>query len=296
MVHWRLHLKKPLPGRTQIPGLVPSRIAHLGKSELGSLDVVSSGVRTRLDEWFEFYKQADLPVDRRSGSSADCVVSNSPTPRLTVIGDCRNWDHVGRGLDSGIVEFQGDCGNYTANEMTGGQLIVHGSVGNFLASGLRGGSVVIHGDAGDYCAGQGSGMRTGMRGGNCVVHGSVGDRLGFRMRRGMVVVGESGDEGALQMIAGTILVQKSIGENWFVGSKRGTVVTTSVPKSHTSAHLSPMQSLQLSFLPILWKHLASLAVENTAFSGPYVDRLTFDMAFDGVAELLIPRARATRSN
>ena len=64
-----------------------------------------------------------------------------------------------------------------------------------------------------------------MTGGELLIDGDAGNHLGTAMRRGLVAVGGTADDGVgTRMIAGTILIAGRCGRHTGSGMRRGTIV------------------------------------------------------------------------
>jgi formylmethanofuran dehydrogenase subunit C len=241
---------------------------------------------------------SELVVELRDGSpSVRSVrlgelfeIEGNPSDHLVLEGDFSKWTGIGRNLREGRLTVRGSVGDCCGERMSGGLLEVTGNAGNFLAVGMRKGRIVVNGSAGDAVAGPMTGATRGMQGGECFVLGDVGERLGERMRRGLVLVGGSaGSFGANQMIAGTIVVCGAIGQSWAMGMRRGSIILFREPGRAFSAELTVSREFELSFLPLLWRHL-SAALPNSGIRFPlsrWANRQVGDRANQGVGEILV---------
>jgi len=237
--------------------------------EIGALKLPYNSGMIRLDEIFELI--------------------GDPSESLVIDGDCTNVTHLGMRLDKGSILVKGAAGNDFAHQMTGGRIEVLGDCGDRLATNMRNGLVVVHGSAGDCVAGPAVGQRRGMQGGDCIVLGNIGSRAAERMRRGMLFVGgDTGDFGAAQMIAGTVIVMGELGSEWAGGMKRGSIILSSPTEEDFAAELTPSREFELSFLPLLWRHLKSLVGENEVKipSSRWATRRNGDRANQGLGEVL----------
>jgi formylmethanofuran dehydrogenase subunit C len=184
-----LTLKSPLTGPTDLSCVRPDRMAELDGSAIGALPVWSAA-------W-----------PRRSVTLGDLFrIEGSRTATVTVRGDCRLADGIGRAMTAGRLTIEGDTGRDAGAEMHGGSLMVTGSAGANLGGAVPGAS-------------------RGMTGGEIVVMGSVGAEVGFRMRRGLIFVGgRAGERPGRSMIAGTLVIAGTAGQNPGLWSKRGSLV------------------------------------------------------------------------
>jgi formylmethanofuran dehydrogenase subunit C len=123
------------------------------------------------------------------------------------------------------------------------------------------------------------------------------------MRRGTVwIAGDVGDHLAHRMVAGTILVQGRVSSQWGTGMRRGSLLFAREPVRESGASLSPGRRLELSFLPLIWKHLHTLQLQIRGTevisakslwpllplpSTRWVDRRVGDLAIGGKGEVLI---------
>lgn len=175
---------------------------------------------------------------------------------IVVRGDCRCFDHFGSHHESGTMIIDGHVGDRFGAHQRGGLLIVLGSAGDFAFEGRMDGEALVVGDVGDALAAPAPGAKSGMRGGDLLVLGSVGNRACERMRRGTIAIGGSvGEVLAPQMIAGTIVVFGEIGPKWGWGMRRGSLILGSEPQHDSAGAWSPSHEFELSFLPLIWKHL-----------------------------------------
>ncbi len=198
----RLSLRGAPPCRLDLSPLLPSRLAGLAPGAIERL-TLAAGVRV-----------ADV-FAVQGGAAAEIVIE----------GGSSLLDHVGAGLDGGVLHLEGDAGAGAGGGMTGGTLRIRGATGPFAAAGLRGGTVELVGDTGDGLGGPLPDGSTGMAGGLVVVRGNAGEGAGERQRRGVLIV--EGDAGALagsRMIAGTLIVCGRAGARPGIMMRRGTVV------------------------------------------------------------------------
>jgi formylmethanofuran dehydrogenase subunit C len=265
-----LRLKTDLVDWVEGEVLQPNVLANQSRADIASLRLKSrAGTAYRIDDLFELI--------------------NDPSEQIIVYGDCRFVDRIGAGMKAGKLTIMGDAGDECGAGMSGGILEVFGNAGDRLAIGMRRGQIVVHGSAGDNVAGPAVGATRGMQGGDCVILGDVGDRVAERMRRGVIWVGGSaGDYGATQMIAGTIVVMKKIGRHWASGMRRGTIVLTREQAVAFEAQLTSAREFELSFLPLLWKHLQGILVDanQTVPNTRWANRQMGDRSNDGLGEVL----------
>ena len=244
------------------------------------------------------------------------VIQGEPAnePLLVLVGDCGAVDGIGTGLQRGTICVLGSVGHSTAKEMQGGMLIVVGNAKDQLGCGMRDGTIYIMGDCGNQMGAPMPGRKSGMRGGDIIIAGSAGDRACERMRRGTVFVARSlGTHAASQMIAGTLVAMGDIGSEWGGGMRRGSIILGKDSLAESTATMSEPREFELSFLPLVWRHLEKLQNEAlsvlndvvereemraSGFKIPppvqiprtrWVQRQIADLNFDGRGEILVLR-------
>ncbi len=196
---------------------------------------------------------------------------------------------LGASLSNGVIKLFGRAGNQTAADMKAGSITIHGDVGHNTAAGMHGGTLVIEGNVGDGLGGVSMRSGRGMRGGDVLISGSAGSYVGQRMRRGVICIGgDAADHGADRMIAGTIVVLGKIGQFWGHAMKRGSIILAKESSSTWHAELSEAHEYELSFLPLLWKHLLSMnqLPSLTIPTTRWAKRRVGDLALDGKGEVL----------
>ncbi|MFN7732902.1 MAG: formylmethanofuran dehydrogenase subunit C, partial [Pirellula sp.] len=187
------------------------------------------------------------------------IATREDHPDTVVLrGDFSRVEQLGRDHRSGTLIVDGTVGNRFGSLQSGGRILVLGDVGDFAFEGRSGGEALIAGNAGDYFAAPAPGAKAGMRGGDIFILGAVGDRACERMRRGSVAIGgNAGEAMAANMIAGTIYVAGTLGSDWGMGMKRGSLIVMN-PTEESSACMSEAREFELSFLPLLWNHCRRL--------------------------------------
>ncbi len=184
---------------------------------------------------------------------------------VIVEGDCHSIDGLGQHLKSGTLCVLGDVGDKAGAEMQGGELVILGNARDRLGMAMSDGLIYLAGNARHGLAAPIPGKKSGMRGGDIVITGNVGDRACERMRRGTVfVAGDAGDCCAPQMIAGSLIVMGQLGCDWGGGMRRGSLILGREVASVSSALLSEPRDFELSFLPLIWKHIARLQCNASA--------------------------------
>ncbi len=257
--------------------LQPSTLANRSRAEIASIPIESTGRVYRLSDFFELI--------------------NDPSDHVVIHGDCRCVNRLGASMQSGQLSIMGNAGLECGAELVGGTLEVFGDAGDRLAMGMRHGQVIVHGSAGCNVSGPSVGATRGMRGGDCFVLGNVGDRPAERMRRGVLWIGgNAGDYGAAQMIAGTIVVMGQIGRHWAEGMRRGTIIVTHEQTESFAAQLTSAREFELSFLPLLWKHLQGILLERNQIvpNTRWANRQMGDRFNDGLGEVLTLTRHAAR--
>ncbi len=181
---------------------------------------------------------------------------------VLIEGDCKKIEKLGYRMKSGTLCILGDVGERTAMELAGGRILIAGNAGGYLAAGMKDGLIYLSGNCGDNLGSPLPGQKSGLRGGDLFIAGSVGDRACERMRRGTVFVGgDIGSYAASQMIAGSLIIAGELGDHWGAGLRRGSIILFQDYTGEPSASLSEAREFELSFLPLLWKHLERLQID-----------------------------------
>ncbi len=224
-----------------------------------------------------------LPVEQFfdvSGDDPDQVVIRRSHTHLVGIG---------RGMQSGSIDVQGDAGDGLGHTMSGGTLRVRGNAGHGTGCGMRGGLIEIGGNAGAFLGAGEAGNQEGMSEGVILIAGNCGDRIGDQMRRGMIVVqGDAGDYPGSRMKGGTIVVLGRCGRYPGLNMRRGTLVLAKSPKQ-VSASFNSSGVVKMEFLRVLFRELAGRH-RSLAFlrgCGPEAERWMGDLANGGRGELLV---------
>ncbi len=264
----RFRLRGEPERRLDLSALTPRRLAGLDEAAVARLKLAGGRDAPSVGDLFKL-----------SAGDADTVVIEGGSPLL---------DHVGAGLEGGLLVLEGDVGDFAGRGMTGGRLELRGSAGRLAASGLRGGTVEIAGNAGALLAGPLPGERAGMDGGTVLLRGSAGSQACDRMRRGLVVVeGDAGPQAASRMIAGTLVVCGRVGVSPGMLLRRGTMVLGHavpapdgfLPSGHTPGVFRTLLTAWL-------RALSPAAGDAAARAGR---RLLGDQATLGRGEMLMPR-------
>jgi len=187
----------------------------------------------------------------------DVSVDRMPVEPFVVIeGGCESIEGLGSQMLSGSICILGDVGDNTARGMAGGTFVIAGNAQDRLGAGMTDGLIYVAGNCRHGLASPLPGKKSGMRGGDILVTGDIGDRACERQRRGIVfVAGDAGSHCAAQMIAGTLVVMGSLGSEWAGGMRRGSLILGRDYASRPSASLSDARDFELSFLPLIWRHI-----------------------------------------
>lgn len=217
--------------RVDMSPLVCHQLRDLGVNDVAAIMLQNGRQKVRVDELFE--------------------ISGDDSQHIVIKNCCEKLDYIGRELDGGVIEVEGDVGAYLAMSMRSGNVSVRGDAGLYVACELTGGQVLIDGNAGDFVGGALPGNKQGMRGGLVLIKGDVGARAGDHMRRGIVLVeGNAGDYLGSRMTAGTVAVMGDVGR--FVGyaMRRGTLLLWRQPEM--PANFKDCGTHTLAFLPLLF--------------------------------------------
>lgn len=213
----------------------------------------------------------DIPIESERGTIALSEVFHVSMDRthnepfVVIEGDCSAVDRLGWKLQSGILCILGNAGDKAGGSMSGGTLVISGDARDQLGTGMSDGLIYVAGNCRHALAAPLPGKKSGMRGGDIVIAGSVGDRACERMRRGTVfIAGDTGDYCVPQMIAGSVIVMGRLGGEWGGGMRRGSLILGLELGSDSSASLSAPRDFELSFLPLIWKHVERLQVDGCA--------------------------------
>ncbi len=261
-----LTLRPGIPGRVDVAGILPERLAGLSPAAMAALPVRHDGRPAALGELFQV----------RPGDSQSLVVA------------CERacLDNLGAGLAGGRLIVEGPAGDFAGRGMSGGELVLGGGAGDFAASGMKGGLLRIQGRAGDWLGAAPVGERAGMAGGVVAVAGSVGARVGDRMRRGLILIrGDAGDYCGARVLAGTIAVAGACGGMVGFGLRRGTLLLGQRP-AELPATFNDAGVADLTWLGLLGRH-AGTFLPGVVAASTRVRRHMGDLAFGGKGEILV---------
>lgn len=246
--------------------LLPERLSGMAEAAIGDLP---------------------LPGGKRV---ADCfAVSGTDSDHLAFKGASMQLENVGRGMRSGRITVEGDCGNFAGLGMRGGSISISGNAGDFAACEMRAGLLEIRGNARDFAGGALPGSMQGMRGGHLLIHGSAGDRTGDRMRRGLILVaGNVGDYCGSRMLAGTIVVRGRAGAMAGIALRRGTLLFGHQP-AEVPACFQDSGTHDMLFIRLMERELERLGPAFAGFLplGRGVRRYCGDMGAGGTGEILV---------
>jgi formylmethanofuran dehydrogenase subunit C len=232
-------------GRIDGSAIRPDRFQSLSLQEIETTPLQTDDGNVNLSEVFE--------VIRSGSDRTDVTLIN---------GDCSLMDGLATQMQSGTLCVLGSVGNHLGRGMLGGTVVISEHAKSHTACGLQDGLVYVGGNCESRLAGQEPGHKSGMRGGDVFVRGNVGDRACERMRRGTVfVAGSIGPYAASQLIAGTLVVMGDLGPNWGGGMRRGTIVLGRDYEGLPTASLSEAREFELSFLPLVWRHVERLQAD-----------------------------------
>lgn len=252
-----------------VGSLSPERLRGMNESAIGNLPMAGSA---RLGDCFSI-----------SGSDSDHLVLHGGRARL---------DNVGKGMQSGRITVDGNCGNFAGHGLRGGTVSIRGNAGEYAGCEMRGGMLEVAGDTGHFTGAAQAGNMQGMRGGHLLIHGNAGDRTGDRMRRGLILVG--GDVGAYcgsRMLAGTIAVKGRAGAMPGLALRRGTLVLDRLP-ADMLATFQDCGVHRLLFLHLIEKDLQRLGPPFSRFLpiATQVRRFCGDLGSGGTGEILVSAA------
>jgi len=193
--------------------------AFTGKTleQIGKLEVIQGSDSLELRDFFKI-----KGVPGKSEEETDIALS----------GDLRKVKLIGKGMNGGIINIEGDVGMHLGAEMVAGRITVTGSVDAWAGAEMSGGNIQIEGNAGDYlCAGY-RGTSDGMTGGRVFVSGNVGNEMALHMRKGFIAVkGDVGEMAAVRMKGGSIMVCGELGARAGIEATKGMVFALGKIKS-----------------------------------------------------------------
>ena len=189
--------------------ITPTAFAGKTLEQIGKLEVFQGSNSCELKDFFE--------IKGNPAESAEETV-------ITLSGDLRKVKLIGKGMNGGIINIEGDVGMHLGAEMVAGRITVTGSVDAWAGAEMSGGNIQIEGNAGDYlCAGY-RGTPDGMTGGRVFVAGNVGKEMALHMRKGFIAVkGDVAEMAAVRMRGGSIMVCGELGPRACIEASKGMV-------------------------------------------------------------------------
>ena len=148
------------------------------------------------------------PVEVKNASHLHGLAGGLKHGEVIIRGEA--GDYLGVLNDGTLIKVTDNAGQYAADNMTAGTLIVEGNAAYGAAQYCYGGTVVVHGNAGDFTA-------TMNKGATVIIAGNVGDEAGTYMLNGdLIVAGDAGENFANYLIRGNVYIAgewKSLGNN-----------------------------------------------------------------------------------
>ncbi len=277
----------------------PETLSERSLEEIGDIKIDHGRKTIPLGEVFSVSRK-HLSIEDPKPASSKTLLPET----LLIEGDCSTISHLGSKQRMGTLVVRGNVGDFLGERMSGGRIFVLGNTGHCMSQSMSGGLVYVDGNSGDCIAGPSPGKQSGMRGGDVIVTGSCGVRMAERMRRGTIFIGgNAGDYGCVRMIAGTVVCLGKAGKSWCQGMKRGTVILLHDLDDRSLHQFSSPRDFELSFLPLIWKHLGRSVNDAVAFlhalelgnslskhlipTTRWVKRRVGDLECQGAGEILI---------
>ena len=104
------------------------------------------------------------------------VVKGGDAAEIRFDGGSDRFDLLGHGMESGVIQVEGDVGPKAGRRMRGGEIEIRGNAGPWLGSQMSGGRIRVSANAGDSVGGPISGELAGMSGGLILIGGKAGSR------------------------------------------------------------------------------------------------------------------------
>jgi formylmethanofuran dehydrogenase subunit C len=205
-----LKLTKKLEIPIEADSITPTSFVGKTIAEIGKLPIIHGNQTKPLSDFFKISGEPTSDIDETV---------------INISGDLRKVKMIGKGMNGGRIEIDGDVGMHLGAEMIAGRIHVKGSVGAWAGAEMEGGNIQIEGDAADYlCAGY-QGSKEGMKGGRVYVAGNAGREMASHMRKGFIAVkGNVGEQAAVRMMGGTIIVVGSISGRLAFEATKGMVL------------------------------------------------------------------------
>jgi glutamate synthase domain-containing protein 3 len=136
------------------------------------------------------------------------LVAGFKRGEVTIGGD--GGDYLGVLNDGAAIRVQQNVGQYLADNMTRGTVVVEGDAGYGVGAYCYGGTIVVRGNAGDFAA-------VMNKGATIIIGGDVGDEVATYMLAGdVIIVGDAGEKLGNYLIRGNIYIGgewESLGHN-----------------------------------------------------------------------------------
>ena len=268
-----LSLKESPSVPLEAEAICPDVTADLSMEAIRALPVHLGKRQRRLDDFF--------------------AVDGTPGDTLEITGDARRVKWIGRGMTRGRITIHGNAGMHLGAYMKGGAIDVSGDASDWLGAEMSGGFIHVHGNAGGQVGAAYRGSASGMTDGTVIIDGSAGLEVGMRMKRGIIVVGDTvRDFAGLQMKGGTIVLRRGAELRTGAWMNRGTIVSLTpielLPTFSFAATYNP------TFLRVYARHLATvgLTIPFDEQDGSY-RRYTGDASVPGKGEILVWTPRAS---
>ena len=249
--------------------LTPDRISGLTNAQIKRISLQYGKQKVSVEELFNV-----------SGNNPKHIIFSKGSENLIAIG---------HEMSHGLIEVNGNTGDYAGQYMRGGTIIIKGNAGAWVGNRMSDGKIEIKGDVGDYLGAGLPGEPHGMSNGLIIVSGNAGDRVGDRLRRGYIIIrGKAGDYCGSRMVAGTIIVLDKTGKYPGFGMRRGTIIMVKRP-THIPATFKSCGHLKMQYLRLLFKQLSELGKDYAFFNKyvPEAHRFAGDLSSNGKGELLI---------
>tara|TARA_B100000900_G_C20397231_1_gene641163 strand:+ start:36 stop:851 length:816 start_codon:yes stop_codon:yes gene_type:complete len=205
---------------------------------------------------------------------------------IEIFGTNHFCDYVGWKWGAGILKIHSNVGSFLGAKMTGGNISVMGSAEHHVGSEMTGGNIIVKKNTLDFLGSPLPGGKVGMGGGEIVVMGKARNYLALNMRKGLIYVNsEIENFGCNNMIAGTVVLRKRIGENFGLGMKRGTIFTSNFQISKNN--FQEVGFTSFSFLEILNNYINKKYKLKIFKNNKLVNRYIGDRKINGNGEIFV---------
>ncbi len=263
-------LRDGKPGRLDLSGLTPGKLAGLSNLEIAQLVVGKDRDQARAGDVFDVSGALD---------GATGLIEFTGTNALA--------EGLGEDLDGGSIIVDGDTGAHAGRNMKRGRMEIRGSAGAYLGAGMKGGIITVKKSVGDFAGGVLTGEKNGMAGGTIVVDGDVGERAGDRMRRGTIIArGSFGAQAGSRMLGGTLWSETGFGASPGSLLRRGTLIAPKIeamPATFADCGRHDLTILRI-FSRSMIELLGTLAPKPLP---PMVRRYAGDLSTAGKGEILL---------